>query len=241
MAEEVVHRDFHLLGLQHHILQDWISEDGSINAWLPKHEIAERQEYAKRAILEKTRPGDLISFESPEESDYRRFSQIRSGAYKEKYGSQARRLMWAHWRELAKRTYNFYSDLAKFAVENGRKVASLEPSFRKGTIVAQAAHNAPYKSETARRIEFLIGPLTTDFFLARIQQQKPKMVITSQAHAIEIEDRINPISAEYYPDIYYGRYDPVKRRALQRMGRLREVEEVEKRLRREEAKTRKPP
>ena len=204
MAGKEVFRSFFLFVLSHPSLLS--------NRDLVKT-IERRIKEAKKVILRKTKPNDLIAFERPERTSFMGWALGNPPVYQHIYGEKEgiknlRRL----WNTKGERLANFYTELAEFAEANGRRVLSLEPSATRiaskiSQIYAKMEMGPIARDETPifeeiKGIRLDAG--RTKSFARRIQREKPKMAIMGSGHGVLIEYLIKPRKTKYFPKISRG-------------------------------------
>jgi len=197
--KEKVYRDFHLLALGHLNAYELLNSDGSINEEARK-EIKRRIDYGKKSILQNTKEGDLIAFETPEKETFNSFKKIALPGYEKKFKENADRMLLKRW-QILRLHWNFYSELAYYAKANGRKVMSLESGLlRPGSKLPQS-YNDPKNIEKGARVRYLVERRRDLSYIKKIQQKKPNFVIVSRGHGVLIEFEVHPKKVEYFPQI----------------------------------------
>jgi hypothetical protein len=200
--KEEAFRDFHLLAISHIPTE---KVQAPIEEQLLK--LKANLDKGKEEIKNKTKPGDIIAFESPQRVTFEDYNKLNLGLFKKAYKEKAEKMLLYYWGNLDKFTLNFYAELAEFATKNGRQVVSLESGlYKPGSKLWTAAlqrrgFRIALNLPPSTRLDY-ISELGRDIKqIRRIQEKKPKMVIVARGHATVIE-HLNPKRGiNYYPSI----------------------------------------
>ncbi len=161
-------------------------------------------ELGKKAILENTKPGDLIAMEAPENFDYKDFYNIfLKGISFEGTGVSARQLR-ESWTRIDRANMNFYAKLSDYAKSSGRKIVSLEPNYRKNKSLIRtlwleelAFKKGSGNLDRSFRLRYLVTRRADISFMKRIPRFLPQMVIVARDHAVFLEYAMQPKKVSY--------------------------------------------
>lgn len=157
--------------------------------------LTKKIEFGKRAIEQHTAPGDLILLETPEQTTFQQFQN----AFPAITGSTTPGELQQLWKEFYQHHFNLYFELAQFARQAGRQVASIEYGVRsRGSRLERAASQIDrLPPETAQRVYLLMTIRREKGMQKKIETKKPAMVITASAHTIYLEHAIKPRQVIY--------------------------------------------
>lgn len=189
-SQAELHQDFTLLQLAHGDVFEIMDYErkGTSN------EITKRHEYAKKAIDQEIRegrikPGELVLMETPHPISLEQALKVRP------------EITIKNWKEFWKDYYNFYHTIAEYAKSKGLRVESLEPGFfstAKGHLSvfekarARGKENNPDFQKWNSHLWDILQNRRNVSFRKKIQNKKPRMVVTADGHALYIEAIMKP-------------------------------------------------